>query len=69
MEVTTVDRQVGTKVGTKSVGRNGELTGATLKIGGMSCAACASRVEKQLCELPGVHGAVVNLATESRHRI
>jgi len=59
-----VDRQVGTKVGTKSVGRNGELTGATLKIGGMSCAACASRVEKQLCELPGVHGAVVNLATE-----
>lgn len=64
MEVTTVDRQVGTKVGTKSVGRNGELTGATLKIGGMSCAACASRVEKQLCELPGVHGAVVNLATE-----
>ncbi|MDR3411422.1 MAG: heavy metal translocating P-type ATPase [Formivibrio sp.] len=35
-----------------------------LPIGGMTCAACASRIEKQLNKLPGVQAAV-NLATES----
>ena len=36
-----------------------------LAIGGMTCASCASRVEKALAKLPGVTGASVNLATET----
>ena len=35
-----------------------------LKIGGMSCAACASRIERGLTKLQGVEKAAVNLATE-----
>lgn len=35
-----------------------------LRIGGMTCAACAARVEKVLGKLPGVESANVNLATE-----
>lgn len=35
-----------------------------LKVGGMTCAACASRVERGLTKLPGVEKAAVNLATE-----
>lgn len=34
------------------------------KIGGMSCAACAARIETKLNEMPGVYKAVVNLAAE-----
>jgi len=34
-----------------------------LTIGGMSCAACAARIEKGLKALPGVADATVNLAT------
>ncbi|MDR0840098.1 MAG: heavy metal translocating P-type ATPase [Christensenellaceae bacterium] len=37
---------------------------ATITIGGMSCAACAVRVEKAIQKLPGVISAGVNLATE-----
>ncbi|MSQ28570.1 MAG: copper-translocating P-type ATPase [Dehalococcoidia bacterium] len=37
---------------------------ATLTIGGMTCASCVSRVERQLTRTPGVHRAGVNLATE-----
>jgi P-type Cu+ transporter len=36
----------------------------TIKIGGMSCAACATRIEKGLNRLPGVKTANVNLAIE-----
>lgn len=36
----------------------------TLKIGGMSCAACAARIERGLAKLAGVVKASVNLATE-----
>ncbi len=36
----------------------------TLDIGGMTCAACASRVEKAIGRLPGVESVNVNLATE-----
>ncbi|MBC8748440.1 MULTISPECIES: heavy metal translocating P-type ATPase [Paraburkholderia] len=36
-----------------------------LAIGGMTCAACALRVEKALAKLPGVARASVNLATET----
>ncbi len=37
---------------------------AELAIGGMTCAACANRVEKALTRVPGVSAASVNLATE-----
>ena len=37
-----------------------------LSVGGMTCAACAARVEKQLNKLPGVE-AVVNFALERAH--
>jgi len=36
----------------------------TIPIGGMTCAACSSRVEKVLNKLEGVTSATVNLATE-----
>jgi Cu+-exporting ATPase len=36
----------------------------TIPIGGMTCAACARRIEKVLGKLDGVAGATVNLATE-----
>ncbi|MBH8557075.1 heavy metal translocating P-type ATPase [Hymenobacter negativus] len=36
----------------------------TLDIEGMSCAACASAVEKSLARTPGVQSALVNFATE-----
>jgi P-type Cu+ transporter len=39
------------------------MTSVQLAIGGMTCASCASRVEKQLTKLPGVT-ASVNLATQ-----
>jgi len=37
---------------------------AELKLSGMSCVACAARIEKTLNKLPGVVRAAVNLATE-----
>lgn len=37
---------------------------ASLKISGMSCAACASKIEKKLSKLGGVSKANVNLSTE-----
>ncbi|HEY8589131.1 MAG TPA: cation transporter, partial [Naasia sp.] len=37
-----------------------------LEIGGMTCAACANRVERKLSKLPGVE-ASVNYATEKAH--
>lgn len=41
------------------------LTSRTeLKLSGMSCAACAARIEKVLNRVPGVFRAAVNLATE-----
>src|SRR6476646_980955 len=36
----------------------------TLEIEGMSCAACASAVERSLTRTPGVQSALVNFATE-----
>lgn len=38
-----------------------------LKIGGMTCASCVSRVERALKTVPGVLSAEVNLATERAH--
>src|SRR5690625_7380035 len=39
------------------------LTGVELKIGGMTCASCANRIEKKLNKLDGID-ASVNYATE-----
>ncbi|MGC3965511.1 MAG: heavy metal translocating P-type ATPase [Rhodocyclaceae bacterium] len=36
-----------------------------LSISGMTCASCVARVEKSLTRVPGVTGAMVNLASES----
>lgn len=36
----------------------------SLKVKGMSCAACSARIEKGLSRLPGVNHAQVNLALE-----
>lgn len=40
---------------------------ANLQITGMTCAACANRIEKGLNRLPGVVQATVNLALETAH--
>ncbi|MDR0585965.1 MAG: heavy metal translocating P-type ATPase [Treponema sp.] len=39
-------------------------TTVTIPIGGMTCAACAGRVEKAIKKLEGIESAAVNLATE-----
>ncbi|MDD3174147.1 MAG: heavy metal translocating P-type ATPase [Herbinix sp.] len=41
-----------------------KLNNVTMPIGGMTCAACAQRVEKAIDKLPGVAKVSVNLATE-----
>jgi P-type Cu+ transporter len=38
---------------------------AELKLVGMTCAACATRIEKKLSGLPGVYNAAVNFAMEN----
>lgn len=43
--------------------RGGELS-LNIPIGGMSCAACAARLEKEISRLRGVKSVSVNLATE-----
>ena len=40
------------------------MTRVTLPVRGMHCAACVGKVERALAEVPGVHEAAVNLATE-----
>ncbi|QNR67926.1 copper-translocating P-type ATPase [Paenibacillus peoriae] len=40
---------------------------ANLNVTGMTCAACATRIEKGLNRMPGVTGATVNLAMETAH--
>lgn len=40
---------------------------ASLQISGMTCAACANRIEKGLQKLPGVTTAAVNFALETAH--
>ncbi len=41
-----------------------KLVSTTLKISGMTCAACSARIEKALNKMPGVEKAAVNLAAE-----
>lgn len=43
------------------------LQSIDLEIGGMTCAACANRIEKGLNKVPGVGKATVNLALETAH--
>ncbi|MBM7855305.1 Cu+-exporting ATPase [Desulfohalotomaculum tongense] len=40
------------------------MSNLTLKVTGMSCAACSARVERVLAKMDGVHSAQVNLALE-----
>ncbi|MET3211245.1 UNVERIFIED_CONTAM: Cu+-exporting ATPase [Paenibacillus sp. PvR008] len=40
---------------------------ANLNVTGMTCVACATRIEKGLNRMPGVTGATVNLAMETAH--
>ncbi|NGZ77934.1 heavy metal translocating P-type ATPase [Saccharibacillus alkalitolerans] len=47
-----------------SPAERGRTQQATLQIGGMTCAACANRIEKGLNRMPGIAGANVNLALE-----
>lgn len=47
-----------------SQGTSGKSTSVNLKIAGMSCAACAARIEKGLARLDGVELATVNFAAE-----
>lgn len=49
----------------KAVADNEESSQAMLQITGMTCAACAVRIEKGLNKLPGVEQANVNLAMET----
>jgi Cu+-exporting ATPase len=44
---------------------DGSKTQVNLQITGMTCAACAARIEKGLRKLPGVTDAAVNLAMET----
>jgi Cu+-exporting ATPase len=41
-----------------------EVTEVTLPVEGMTCAACAARIEKNVAKLPGVKEVHVNLASE-----
>ncbi|HOV79932.1 MAG TPA: heavy metal translocating P-type ATPase [Bacillota bacterium] len=43
----------------------GKQNRLTVKINGMSCAACAARIEKALAKIPGVENAHVNFAVET----
>ena len=47
-----------------SLNGNKQLNRTSLKIGGMTCAACSARVENRLRALSGVTTATVNLAIE-----
>ncbi|MDR2661815.1 MAG: heavy-metal-associated domain-containing protein, partial [Treponema sp.] len=40
------------------------MQSVTIPIGGMTCAACSSRVEKAIRKLAGIETVTVNLATE-----
>ena len=72
--VITVVKDVVTKLGFEIIERveniqlseeDSNLSTVTIPIGGMSCAACSSKLETELSKLFGVRSAVVNLATET----
>lgn len=51
----------------QSLGYDTVKESADFQITGMTCAACATRIEKGLNKLPGVAKATVNLALETAH--
>lgn len=51
----------------KDLGYGTVKSAVELELGGMTCAACANRIEKGLSKLPGVTKATVNFALESAH--
>ena len=56
-------KQAVTKIGYEVVEKP-DKSSVTIPIGGMTCAACAKRLEKAIGKLEGVAGASVNFATE-----
>jgi Cu+-exporting ATPase len=50
--------------GARAQTEDGALQQAVLRVGGMVCAACARKVERQLQRVGGVQSAAVNLGTE-----
>ncbi|CFX41429.1 Cation-transporting P-type ATPase [Syntrophomonas zehnderi OL-4] len=52
------------KLGYEVIEDKPAATGTTLHISGMSCAACAARIEKKLAQTEGVSRVMVNLNTE-----
>lgn len=62
LPLTTIKEAVA-KIGYEVVEKS-ESSNVTIPIGGMTCAACAQRVEKGIKKLPGVTSAAVNFATE-----
>ncbi|MDR2753533.1 MAG: heavy metal translocating P-type ATPase [Oscillospiraceae bacterium] len=59
----TAIKEAVSKIGYEVVEKS-ENSNVTIPIGGMTCAACAQRVEKVLTKLPGVASVSVNFATE-----
>ncbi len=59
----TAIKEAVTKIGFE-VAEKTDTANITIPIGGMTCAACAQRVEKAIGRLDGVVSAAVNLATE-----
>jgi Cu+-exporting ATPase len=56
-----------TKAQIQDFGHDAVKETADFEISGMTCAACAARIEKGLNKLPGVTKATVNLALETAH--
>ncbi|MFD2613411.1 heavy metal translocating P-type ATPase [Paenibacillus gansuensis] len=54
-------------MGQETMGYGTVKESADLDITGMTCAACAARIEKGLNKMPGVSRATVNLALETAH--
>ncbi|MDR3240012.1 MAG: heavy metal translocating P-type ATPase, partial [Clostridiales bacterium] len=59
----TAIKETVSKIGYEVVEKT-DASHAAIPIGGMTCAACARRVEKAIGKLPGVASASVNFATE-----
>ena len=62
LPLTTIKEAV-TKIGYEVVEKT-DTSSITIPIGGMTCAACAQRIEKAIGKLEGVEKVSVNLATE-----
>lgn len=52
------------KIGYKAIAKEQVIDENTFKVGGMTCAACATRIEKVIGKIDGVNTASVNFATE-----